>query len=89
MTAVEWYADQHSQLLIKLLKNELENENEYPNMARNIKSEALEMERKQIIDACHKMQIINDVDYCGNVTFIFSPEDYYNETFGGAGEPGR
>ena len=51
--------------------------------------QAKEMYKKEMIDACHKMQIINDVDYCGNVTFIFSPEDYYNETFGGAGEPGR
>ena len=48
MTAVEWYAEKQSELLMKLLKQELENENEYPNMARAIKSEALEMEKQQI-----------------------------------------
>ena len=68
MTAVEWYADNQSQLLMKLLKKELENENEYPNMARAIKAEALEMERKQIIDSYNTGYLdsecnhINDAD---------------------------
>ena len=48
MTAVEWYAEKQSELLMKLLKQELENENEHPNMARAIKAEALEMEKQQL-----------------------------------------
>ena len=68
MTAVEWYADNQSQLLMRLLKKELENENEYPNIARAIKAEALEMERKQIIDSYNTGYLdsesnhINDAD---------------------------
>jgi hypothetical protein len=43
--------------------------------------QAKEMHEKEMVDACHKMQIINDVDFDGNVTFMFSPEDYYKETY--------
>jgi len=76
MTAVEWYADNQSQLLMRLLKKELENENEYPNMARAIKAEALEMERNQIIDAYKKGQSLGFDD---NPNYM--AEKYYEETF--------
>jgi hypothetical protein len=47
--------------------------------------QAKEMHKAETIDACHKMQILDNVDYDGNVTFIFSPEQYYQETFGSRG----
>jgi hypothetical protein len=44
-------------------------------------SEALEMEKQQIIDFGEKMQLVRDVDFDGNIEFIFNPEQYYNQTF--------
>ena len=48
---------------------------------KEIIEKAKEMHEKEMVEACHKMQIINDVDFDGNVTFMFSPEDYYKETY--------
>lgn len=41
----------------------------------------LKLEKQQRIADMGKMQIIEDVDCDGNVTFIFNPELYYNETY--------
>jgi hypothetical protein len=46
-------------------------------------TQAKAMEKEQRIQDMSKMQIISDVDFDGNVTFMFSPEQYYNETYGG------
>jgi hypothetical protein len=43
--------------------------------------QAKAMEREQRIQDMSKMQIISDVDFDGNVTFMFSPEQYYNERY--------
>ena len=45
--------------------------------------QAKAMHKEEMIQSCSKMQIIDDVDFDGNVTFIFDPEQYYNETYGG------
>lgn len=50
-TAVEWYSENFSQLLMKLLKNELESEQDFPKLSRELREKAIEMEKKQIIDA--------------------------------------
>jgi hypothetical protein len=43
---------------------------------------AKEMEKEQRIEDMKKMQIIDDVDFDGNVTFIFNNiEQYYKETY--------
>ena len=41
----------------------------------------LEKEKEQMIEFGNKMQIIDDVDYDGFVTFFYEPEDYYNKTY--------
>jgi hypothetical protein len=41
------------------------------------------MEKKQRIQDMSKMQIISDVDFDGDVTFMFNPEQYYEEKYGG------
>ena len=46
-------------------------------------NQAKAMHKEEMIQSCSKMQIIDDVDFDGNVTFIFDPEQYYNETYGG------
>ena len=87
MTAVEWYAEKQSELLMKLLKKELENESEYPNMARAIRAEAIEMEKQQMKEA-----VLTQVTTHPKFRNVFEKqfEQYYNETYGGAGEkPGR
>jgi len=44
--------------------------------------EAKAMEKEQRIEDMKKMQIIDDVDFDGNVTFIFNNiEQYYKETY--------
>ena len=48
--------------------------------------QAKAMHKEEMIKNCAKMQIIDDVDFDGNVTFIFDPEKNYNETFGGNNE---
>ena len=45
--------------------------------------QAKAMHKEEMIQNCAKMQIIDDVDFDGNVTFIFDPEQYYNKTYGG------
>jgi len=44
---------------------------------------AKQIDKEQRIQDMSKMQIISDVDFDGNVTFMFSPEQYYEETYGG------
>ena len=44
---------------------------------------AKQIDKEQRIQDMSKMQIISDVDFDGNVTFMFSPEQYYNKTYGG------
>lgn len=41
----------------------------------------LEKEKQQIINFGNKCQIIKDVDFDGNVSFVFDPEQYYEQTF--------
>ena len=45
--------------------------------------QAKQIDKEQRIQDMSKMQIISDVDFDGNVTFMFSPEQYYNKTYGG------
>jgi hypothetical protein len=49
----------------------------------DIIAQAKAMHKKETIQNCAKMQIIDDVDFDGNVTFIFDPEQYYEQTYGG------
>ena len=45
--------------------------------------QAKQMHKDEMIEAMNKAQIIDDVDFDGNVTFIFNNiEQYYNDTFG-------
>ena len=44
-------------------------------------NEAKELEKQQMIEFGNKMQIIDDVDFDGFVTFFYEPEDYYNKTY--------
>ena len=46
--------------------------------------ELLIVEKQQIIEFGSKMQIIKDVDFDGNVTFIYNPETHFNDHYGKA-----
>jgi hypothetical protein len=47
-----------------------------------ILEQAKEIDKKQRIEDMNKMQIIDDVDWDGDVTFIFNNiEQYYKETY--------
>ena len=70
-TAVEWL---EKEISTKLGTNDL---------LDDLYKQAKAMEKEQRIQDMSKMQIISDVDFDGNVTFMFSPEQYYNETYGG------
>jgi hypothetical protein len=43
--------------------------------------QAKEMEKQQIIEFGKKMQLVRDVDFDGNIEFIFNAEQYYNKTY--------
>ena len=70
-TAVEW-------LFHKML-----NEKHHITEWLDILKQAKQMDKEQRLQDMSKMQIISDVDFDGNVTFMFSPEQYYNKTYGG------
>jgi hypothetical protein len=42
---------------------------------------ALKLEKNQMIDFGHKMQMIKDVDFDGNVIFYFSPEGAFLQMY--------
>ena len=66
-TAIEWLFEQF-------------NNQDIP-FSSHLFQEAKELEKQQMIEFGNKMQIIDDVDFDGNVTFFYEPEDYYNETY--------
>ncbi len=74
-SSVDWLVSKLPQRMLNYLKEEIE--------------QAKAMHKEEMIQNCAKMQIIDDVDFDGNVTFIFDPEQYYNETYGGNTQTGR
>ena len=71
-TAVEWLVKKLQESGIPLMTDEFE-----------MIQQAKQIDKEQRIQDMSKMQIISDVDFDGNVTFMFSPEQYYNKTYGG------
>ena len=71
------------QELIEIIQEE--RKTEYHNYVLNFvyqkAIDLLEKEKEQMIEFGEKMQIIDDVDYDGFVTFFYEPEDYYNKTY--------
>ena len=71
------------QELIEIIQEE--RKTEYHNSSLNFvyqkAIDLLEKEKEQMIEFGEKMQIIDDVDYDGFVTFFYEPEDYYNKTY--------
>ena len=43
--------------------------------------EFLEKEKQQTIDFADKSRMIDDVDFDGNISFVFDTETLFNETF--------
>ena len=43
--------------------------------------EAKELEKQKMIEFGKKMQMIDDLDLDGFVTFFYEPEKYYKETY--------
>jgi hypothetical protein len=67
MTSIEW------------LENELK---KIPFVnPKEVFEKAKQMHKEEMQTACHKMQIISKIDFDGNVYFMFSPKDYYDQTF--------
>ena len=66
MTSIEWL----SEIISKM-----------GYVSADIVEQAKEIHKQEIINACHKMQIISKIDFDGNVYFMFSPKDYYKQTF--------
>lgn len=80
-TAVEWLFDNLNLCFDKFDNGEY-SYTEFVNASNEIKDQAKAMEKQQMIEDMSKMQIIDDVDFDGNVTFIFNNiEEYYKETY--------
>ena len=45
--------------------------------------QAKQMDKEQRLQDMLLMQCIKDVDYDGNVTFMFKPIEYFEQTYGG------
>lgn len=59
-----------------------DNINPYDMELIKIIEQAKQMHKDEMIEAMNRAQIIDDVDFDGNVTFVFNNiEQYYNETF--------
>jgi hypothetical protein len=76
MTAVEWLWEQ------------IDNAIPYQNIKTSqifseLLEQAKEMDREQRLQDMSKMQIISDVSFDGDVTFMFNPKKYYAKTYGG------
>ena len=71
------------QELIEIIQEE--RKTEYHNYVLNFvykkAIDLLDKEKQQMIEFGNKMQIIDDVDFDGFVTFFYEPEDYYNKTY--------
>lgn len=74
-SSIDWFINE--------LEFELGYRIENTRMGREIIQEAKARHKEEVIKICHRMQIVDDVDFDGNVTFIFNPEQNYNETFEG------
>ena len=72
-TAVEW-------LVCRIIQDKKHNDIS-DKVWDDIFEQAKEMEKQQIIDFGNKMQLVKDVDFDGNIEFVFKPEQYYTETF--------
>jgi hypothetical protein len=70
-TAVEWLVEKLQESGISLMTDEFE-----------MIQQAKQIDKEQRIQDMSKMQIISDVDFDGDVTFMFNPKEYYNETYG-------
>jgi hypothetical protein len=75
MTAVEW--------LESIVNGMIENGGDADLLAviEHIQ-QAKKMDKEQRLQDMSKMQIISDVDFDGDVTFMFKPKKYYAETYG-------
>jgi hypothetical protein len=71
-TAVEWLVEKLQESGIPLMTDEFE-----------MIQQAKEMDKKQRLQDMILMQCITDVDYDGDVKFMFNPKEYYNKTYGG------
>lgn len=69
MNSIEWFIDQ------------LKKEEGIDFIPTSLIEQAKEMHEKEMVEACRKMQIVMDVDFYGDVTFMFSPKDYHNKTY--------
>lgn len=69
MTAVEWLADK----LMYDLWTEME--------CKKFIEQAKDMEAQQMINFANKTQTILDVNADGKVTFLFTPEELFEETY--------
>jgi hypothetical protein len=79
-TAVEWFEVELESISVDF-SDGLITFKEFIGQYQKLLKQAKEMEEKQIIDFGEKMQLVRDVDFDGNIEFIFNAEQYYNETF--------
>jgi len=75
-TALQWYIQQHDELA-ELSRNKTITISEILIRIKDIKKQALQMEREQIIDAYYEGK---------EYGFKEQGEQYYNETYGGQDE---
>jgi hypothetical protein len=81
-SSVEWLVKKLADLTFNYIAGFL-TKKEYDTQCNKVIEQAKAMHKEEMIQNCAKMQIIDDVDFDGNVTFIFDPEQYYEQTYGG------
>jgi hypothetical protein len=74
-TAVEWFAQESWKLRVELEGGKI-SLGEYANKYYQLKEQAKEMEKEQILKAYD----------AGDADRVYQPQQYYNETYGGNNE---
>jgi hypothetical protein len=74
-TAVQWLM--HNIVEDQIIKSKSMNE------WIDIFEQAKQIDKEQRLQDMSKMQIISDVDFDGDVTFMFKPIEYFEQNYGG------
>jgi len=83
-TALQWYIQQHDELA-ELSRNKTITISEILIRIKDIKKQALQMEREQIIQS-HGNKVRQDIEHGIDVYRITTGQQYYNDTYGGQDE---
>jgi hypothetical protein len=73
---------ENKQTAVDFIFSQLPDEYTTTRQGFEVYKQAKEMDKKQRLQDMSKMQIISDVDFDGDVTFMFKPIEYFEHKYG-------